>query len=346
VRPLKNIPLIAAVAFAVIATPASAAGPRPIPVKNLLAGPVISGADLVYVDQPRGKTARLRRIRPGGRARTIRSFPKTTSASVAASRVGYAVMIHTGRSRRVVYGGLVGKNRLKVINRDCSDSDSGPFADTRPEVAVSGARVAFVRDSCRGGDRRVVVKDLRTGRTDAIRRASYTAVAFAGDFVAYHDAEDPALLFVYNLRTGTVAYGISQDDVDGADIQADGTLVVGSLFPSSSDDVVWYSWGDQRRHYLQRWCYDGTQTAIDAGRIACAGYGELDQRESVVVTDLRGKVRARIVVGRELTRNIDLVGPRVAYATDGCGKGKTNLWLVVHTKKRLPSAAASACGRQ
>lgn len=346
-RPLKHLAVLTVLLFICTAANADAA-PRPVPARNLLAGPVIGGAELVYVDRPRGKTAVLRSARPSRRPRTIRRFSGATSASVGASEEAYAVVVRKGRSGGTVWGGLSGR-RPALLARYCSPSARGTFGGDRPEVAVWGTRVAFVSETCRAGkatERRVIVHDLLDPSTrQDVAATSYTTLAFAKDFVAYHDVTDPAVIFVHDLRTRSTIYGISQEDVDGLDIQDDGTLVIGHLFPSSDDFIVWHSWGDQRGHGTEH-CFEGEEIAIDSNRIACTGLDRAGRFDALIVKDLRDRVRTRIPVRREISGDVDIRGPRVAYATAGCSKGRKNLWLVDHAKKKsLPTPAASACRR-
>ncbi len=257
------------------------------------------------------------------------------------------MVVRKGRSGGTVWGGLTGR-RPVLLGRYCSPPARGTYGGALAEVAVSDTRVAFVRETCSAGkpvERRVTVRDLSPdGDEEIVAPTKYTAVDLAGDFVAYHDATDPALIFVHSLKTQAIAYGISQEDVLGTDLQGDGTLLVGSLFPSSEDDVLRYSWGDQRGRRSDK-CTSGDQIAIDSDRIACIGWGYADRYPSLYVVDLRGKAQAQVTLRRDPVE-VDIRGPRVAYATRGCSKGETKLWLVVFTKKkRLPLPAASACRR-
>jgi hypothetical protein len=337
---------LVALVFSLVAAPVVHADARVVARGEAVGNPVFAGDDVLYAGLDARRTVVVRRSGAGVVARLSRlgrdQTPWVTLAGSAThlgiSRIDVPESDTFTFTEALLAGPREGP--LGSLPFHCpGDPNNVPTLDAGQSIAIDGARLAYVRETCAGSERRrqAIVRDMSTGAEQEVGATSGTSIALAGQFVAYRDPANEDRLQVYDLDRGQVALTVPAGNLTGFDVQGDGKLAVASNGDSACDgEISWYAPGNPTPHPIPPDCGAIAPLALEGDRIAYVGVG-YSSGGSLRVRDLAGGERLNVHAEYpETGGHLGFDGERLTFGTRGCSFDTGRVW-VADLSQRRPS---------
>jgi hypothetical protein len=307
-----------------------------------LAGPILAGEGVLWIERSSAGGVRVMRARPGEGVKVLEELPPEGTGSqpylaASTSRAIFSNQIFVrsplsgstvGGPREVRTGGLDGP-----FDRLVRCSDEGTFGERHRSVDVDGEVVAYRDCGTSGG----VIRDMSPTPMLPERRVTDRAqrLRLAGRYAAWVVGDERVDVVVYDRLLDTEVYRLTAAMIPGAvrglDVQNDGTVAFSYVEESPRVmRVAWASLADPTVHQLPLTPKLSYDVKLSGGRLAfhrgTAGDFDVPFGE-VGLTDLQGnsRVLARPAQDHIYREHFDFDGVQIAWLFVGCSSATIHI---------------------